>query len=74
MAALVLTLCGVPDDAIVTDFAFTEARMPEIIARHTGRAEGTRPDAEVAGQQYGAQAADDAHGARVRAGRVRLRR
>jgi len=57
VAALVLTLCGVPDDAIVTDFAFTESRMPEIIARHTERAEGTARDAEVAGQQYGAQAA-----------------
>jgi protein-tyrosine phosphatase len=57
VAALVLSLCGVPDDAIVTDFAFTESRMPEIIARHTARAEEAAGDAEVAGQQYGAQAA-----------------
>lgn len=55
-AALVLGLCGVPDDAIVTDFAFTESRMPSIIARHTERAEGTDGAVEVAGQQYGAQA------------------
>ncbi len=57
VAALVLSLCGVADDAIVTDFAFTESRMPEIIARHTARAEEAAGDAEVAGQQYGAQAA-----------------
>ena len=57
VAALVLSLCGVPDDAIVTDFAFTESRMPEIIARHTAWAERAAADAEVAGQQYGAQAA-----------------
>jgi Protein tyrosine/serine phosphatase len=55
-AALVLGLCGVPDDAIVADFAFTESRMPSIIARHTERAEGTDAAVEVAGQQYGAQA------------------
>jgi protein tyrosine/serine phosphatase len=57
VAALVLSLCGVPDEAIVTDFAFTESRMPEIIARHTAWAEQAAADAEVAGQQYGAQAA-----------------
>jgi len=57
VAALVLSLCGVPDEAIVTDFAFTESRMPEIIARHTAWAERAASDAEVAGQQYGAQAA-----------------
>jgi protein-tyrosine phosphatase len=57
VAALVLSVCGVPDDAIVTDFAFTESRMPEIIARHTARAEQADAGAEVAGQQYGAQAA-----------------
>ena len=57
VAALVLSLCGVPDDSIVTDFAFTESRMPEIIARHTAWAERAAADAEVAGQQYGAQAA-----------------
>jgi hypothetical protein len=57
VAALVLSLCGVPDQAIVTDFAFTESRMPEIIARHTAWAEQAAADAEVAGQQYGAQAA-----------------
>jgi protein-tyrosine phosphatase len=57
VAMLVLSLCGVPDDVIVADFAFTESRMPEIIARHTARAEQTAEDAEVAGQQYGAQAA-----------------
>lgn len=55
-AVLVLGLCGVPDDAIVADFAFTESRMPAIIARHTERAEGTDGAVEVAGQQYGAQA------------------
>ena len=55
-AALVLGLCGVPDDAIVADFAFTESRMPSIIARHTERAEGTDGVVEVAGQLYGAQA------------------
>lgn len=55
-AALVLGLCGVPDDLIVADFAFTEARMPTIIARHHERAAGTEAAVEVAGQQYGAQA------------------
>lgn len=57
VAALVLSLCDVPDEAIVTDFAFTESVMPEIIARHTARAEQADAGAEVAGQQYGAQAA-----------------
>jgi protein tyrosine/serine phosphatase len=57
VSALVLSVCGVPDTSIVTDFAFTESRMPEIIARHTARAEQADADAEVAGQQYGAQAA-----------------
>jgi protein-tyrosine phosphatase len=57
VAMLVLSLCGVADDVIIADFAFTESRMPEIIARHTARAEQTAADAEVAGQQYGAQAA-----------------
>jgi protein-tyrosine phosphatase len=57
VAALVLSLCDVPDDVIVSDFAFTESRMPEIIARHTARAEQASSDAEVAAQQYGAQAA-----------------
>jgi protein-tyrosine phosphatase len=57
VAALVLSLCDVPDDLIVSDFAFTESRMPEIIARHTARAEEASSDAEVAAQQYGAQAA-----------------
>jgi len=57
VAALVLSLCDVPDDVIVSDFAFTESRMPEIIARHTARAEEASSDAEVAAQQYGAQAA-----------------
>jgi protein tyrosine/serine phosphatase len=56
VAALVLSLCEVPDDLIVSDFAFTESRMPEIIARHTARAEQASADAEVAAQQYGAQA------------------
>jgi protein tyrosine/serine phosphatase len=57
VAALVLSLCGVPDESIVDDFAFTESRMPEIIARHTAWAERSAAEAEVAGQQYGAQAA-----------------
>jgi protein-tyrosine phosphatase len=57
VAALVLSLCGVPDESIVTDFAFSESRMPEIIARHTAWAERAAAAAEVAGQQYGAQAA-----------------
>jgi protein-tyrosine phosphatase len=57
VAALVLSVCDVPDDLIVSDFAFTESRMPEIIARHTARAEEASSDAEVAAQQYGAQAA-----------------
>jgi protein tyrosine/serine phosphatase len=57
VAALVLSLCDVADDLIVSDFAFTESRMPEIIARHTARAEEGSADAEVAAQQYGAQAA-----------------
>ncbi len=55
-AALVLSLCGVPDEVIVADFAFTESRMPTIIARHHERAAGTDEPVEVAGQQYGAQA------------------
>ena len=55
-AMLVLGLCGVPDDAIVADFSFTETRMPTIIARHHERAEVTTGTIEVAGQQYGAQA------------------
>ncbi|MBK5289032.1 MAG: tyrosine-protein phosphatase [Acidimicrobiia bacterium] len=55
-SALVLGLCSVPNDAIVADFAFTESRMPTIIARHHERAEGTGAAVEVAGQQYGAQA------------------
>jgi protein tyrosine/serine phosphatase len=57
VAALVLAVCDVADDLIVSDFAFTESRMPEIIARHTARAEQASSDAEVAAQQYGAQAA-----------------
>jgi protein tyrosine/serine phosphatase len=57
VSALVLSVCGVADDTIVADFAFTESRMPEIIARHTARAEEAAADAEVAGQQYGAQPA-----------------
>ncbi len=56
VSALVLGICGVPDDVIVTDFAFTESRMPTIIARHTERAEDRDQAVEVAGQQYGAQA------------------
>ncbi|MEO6470023.1 MAG: tyrosine-protein phosphatase [Acidimicrobiia bacterium] len=55
-SALVLGLCGVADELIVADFAFTETRMPTIIARHTERAAGTDAAIEVAGQQYGAQA------------------
>ena len=55
-AALVLGLCGVADDLIAADFAFTEKRMPTIIARHTERASGPDASVEVAGQQYGAQA------------------
>lgn len=54
VAALVLAVCEVPDEEIVADFAFTEARMPTIIARHTQRAELGDRAAEVAGQQYGA--------------------
>lgn len=57
VAALVLGVCGVPDDLIVADFAFTESRMPEIIARHVTRAVEDDRVAEVTGQQYGAQAA-----------------
>jgi len=57
VAALTLALCGVPDEHVVTDFAFTESRMPEIVARHTARAGRTERDAEVAGQEYGAQGA-----------------
>jgi len=56
-AALILGLCGVPDSSIVSDFAFTESRMPTIVARHTEHAEANETHAEVAGQQYGAQAA-----------------
>ncbi len=54
VSALVLAICEVPDEEIVADFAFTEARMPTIIARHTARAELGDRAAEVAGQQYGA--------------------
>ncbi len=57
VSALVLALCHVPDASIVTDFAFTESRMPTIVARHTAYAEANETHAEVAGQQYGAQAA-----------------
>ncbi len=55
-SALILGACGVPDDAIAADFAFTETRMPTVIARHHERAEPTGGAIEVAGQQYGAQA------------------
>lgn len=55
-AALVLALCGVANDAIAADFAFTETRMPMIVARHHERAAGPGSPVEVAGQQYGAQA------------------
>jgi protein-tyrosine phosphatase len=55
VAALVLSACGVDDVDIVADFAYTERRMPEIIARHVVRAERTDVPAEVASQQYGAQ-------------------
>ncbi len=54
VSALVLAICDVADEEIVADFAFTEARMPTIIARHTARAELGDRAAEVAGQQYGA--------------------
>ncbi|MEP6625582.1 MAG: tyrosine-protein phosphatase [Acidimicrobiia bacterium] len=57
VSALVLALCGVADAPIVSDFAFTESRMPTIVARHTAYAEAHETHAEVAGQQYGAQAA-----------------
>lgn len=53
-AALVLSICDVPEEVIASDFAVTETRMPTIIARHTARAELGDLAAEVAGQQYGA--------------------
>ena len=56
-AALILGICAVPDDLIVADFAVTEAQMPTMIARHTGRVEAARDGAEVAVQNYGAQPA-----------------
>jgi protein-tyrosine phosphatase len=55
VAMLLLGLAGVPDELIVSDFAVTESRMPEIIARHGERAEAVDKLPEVAGQQYGAQ-------------------
>jgi protein-tyrosine phosphatase len=55
VSMLVLGLCNVADELIVADFAVTETRMPEIIARHTSRAEASDRLPEVAGQQYGAQ-------------------
>ena len=57
VSALILGLCRVPDSVIVADFAFTESRMPTIVARHTAHADANDTRAEVAGQQYGAQAA-----------------
>ena len=57
VSALILGLCRVPDAEIMSDFAFTESRMPTIVARHTAHAEANETHAEVAGQQYGAQAA-----------------
>lgn len=57
VAMLLLGICEVADESIVADFAFTESRMPEIIARHTARAEAEDHLPEVGGQQYGAQAA-----------------
>ncbi len=58
VSALVLGACEVPDEDIAADFAYTEMRMPEIIARNTerlGGIEGVKTGAEVTGQQYGAQ-------------------
>jgi protein tyrosine/serine phosphatase len=55
VAMLVLELCGVPDETVVADFAFTESRMPEVIARHTARAASDEA-VEVAAQQFGAEA------------------
>lgn len=55
VSMLLLGLCDVADELIVADFALTESRMPEIIARHGARAEATDRLPEVAGQQYGAQ-------------------
>ncbi len=55
VSALTLSLCKVADATIVTDFAFTETRMPTIVARHAVHAEANETQAEVAGQQYGAQ-------------------
>jgi protein-tyrosine phosphatase len=57
VSALILGLCGVPDSAIVADFAFTESRMSTIVARHAAHAEANDTEAEVAGQVHGAQAA-----------------
>lgn len=54
VSMLLLGVCDVADDLIVADFARTGTRMPEIIARHSARAEGTDRAPEVAGQQYGA--------------------
>ena len=56
VSALILALCNVPDLTIARDFAVTESRMPTIVARHTAYAEEHETHAEVAGQQYGAQA------------------
>lgn len=55
VAMLLLELAGVDDDTIVSDFSVTEARMPEIIARHGARADAQDRAPEVATQQYGAQ-------------------
>lgn len=55
VSMLLLGLCDVSDELIVTDFARTETRMPEIIARHGARAAATGREPEVAGQQYGAR-------------------
>jgi protein-tyrosine phosphatase len=45
VAALVLGLCDVPDEDIAADFAYTESRMPEIIARNTERTGAAPPTA-----------------------------
>lgn len=55
VAMLLLGLVGVADEFIVADFAVTESRMPEIIARQGARAEAEDREPEVATQQYGAQ-------------------
>jgi len=55
VSMLLLGVCNVADELIVADFSLTEARMPEIVARHTARAEANDRLPEVAGQQYGAQ-------------------